>query len=232
MQGLRSAQGVRSTRHVAPVASRLLVKHVLSRRMVARKQSSVQQLVVEEVESVESVEQQQEHSQMQVVKPLEQQEQVSNSNNGKGKAKQEQQESSDTTSQGSLAKTVPQAKTVRNLVFVTSEVNYDVAAVLLWLQHCYAGLRARAGEIACWCSSAAATRQHDQLCVKQHHLAFLLLLFLRVAQGNDGVHKVSCYAAAGMISAQHALCAVQSLLVAWLCIVTLGQHDYNRLFDS
>uniref|UniRef100_A0A383VM81 starch synthase n=2 Tax=Tetradesmus obliquus TaxID=3088 RepID=A0A383VM81_TETOB len=126
MQGLKSAQGVRCTRHVAPIASRSLLRSVVPRFVVAREQSSVQQLVVEEVESVESaaVEQQQEHGQMQVVKPVEKQaeKQAVSSSNGNGKAKKEKEDSSDTTAQGSLAKVIPQAKTVRNLVFVTSEV--------------------------------------------------------------------------------------------------------------
>jgi adenine C2-methylase RlmN of 23S rRNA A2503 and tRNA A37 len=100
--------------------------------VVAREQSSVQQLVVEEVESVESaaLEQQQEHAHMQVVKPVEQQEHVVSSSNGNGKSKPEKNDSSDTTSQGSPAKSVPQAETVRNLVFVTSEVGCNVASEL------------------------------------------------------------------------------------------------------
>jgi hypothetical protein len=113
--------------------------------VVAREQSSVQQLVVEEVESVESaaVEQQQEHGHMQVVKPVEQQEEkhAVSSSNGNGKAKQEKKDSSETTSQGSPAKSVPQAKTVRNLVFVTSEVSLLVSAVISRF-NCLPGLRA------------------------------------------------------------------------------------------
>eukprot|EP00882_Tetradesmus_deserticola_P021343 GHRQ01023109.1.p1 GENE.GHRQ01023109.1~~GHRQ01023109.1.p1 ORF type:complete len:309 (+),score=83.09 GHRQ01023109.1:202-1128(+) len=181
MQGLKSAPGVRSTRRVAPIASRSFLQHVTSRHVAAREQISVQQLVVEtvtavepveqqqeqtqvqvvkpveqehvvysfngngkasqeqksnrattaqksvaktveNVEAVEPVEQQQEQKQVQVVKPVEQQEHVVNSTNGNGKASQEQKDSSDTTAQGSVAKIVPQAKVVRNLVFVTSEV--------------------------------------------------------------------------------------------------------------
>jgi hypothetical protein len=90
----------------------------------------VQQLVVEQVESVESaaLEQQQEHANMQVVKPVEQPEHVVSSSNGNGKPKPEKKDSSDTTSQGSPVKAVPQAETVRNLVFVTSEVGCKVAS--------------------------------------------------------------------------------------------------------
>lgn len=145
MQGLKSAQGVRCTRRVAPIASRSLLRSVVPRYVVAREQSSVQQLVVEEVESVESaaVEQQQEHGQMQVVKPVEKQaeKQAVSSSNGNGKAKKEKEDSSDTTAQGSLAKVIPQAKTVRNLVFVTSEVSSSVAVALSYC-NCLPGLRA------------------------------------------------------------------------------------------
>jgi hypothetical protein len=122
----------------------------------------VQQLVVEEVESVESaaVEQQQEHGHMQVVKPVEQQEEkhAVSSSYGNGKAKKEKEDSSDTTAQGSLAKSVPQAETVRNLVFVTSEVSLS-GAVVLSLFNCLPGLRA--GGAGCEGRQAAAVDQHS-----------------------------------------------------------------------
>jgi hypothetical protein len=115
----------------------------------------VQQLVVEQVESVESaaLEKQQEHANMQVVKPVEQQEHVLSSSNGNGKAKPEEKNSSETTSQGSPAKAVPQAETVRNLVFVTSEVGCVVAerAVVAQL---LPGLRA--GGACWWCKQVSS----------------------------------------------------------------------------